>query len=141
MSYVIGDAVFVGDTIFMPDFGAARCDLLGGAADQLYHSARRILELPLVTRVFVGHDYGPGGREIMWESTVSAQKRHNKHIHDGIGLDEFVTMRAERDARLGLPNMIIAAIQINMRAGRLPKEDTNGINYLKIPVNGFPGAS
>lgn len=141
MSYLIGDAVFVGDSIFMPDFGSARCDFPGGGAEELYSSARRILSLPDETRMFVGHDYGPGGRQIAWESTVGEQKRDNKHVADGISREEFVEMRTTRDARLGLPGMIIPSIQINMRAGKLPEPGSNGISHIKVPVNGFPGAT
>jgi glyoxylase-like metal-dependent hydrolase (beta-lactamase superfamily II) len=140
MSYLIGDAVFVGDSIFMPDFGSARCDFPGGGAEELYSSARRILSLPDETRMFVGHDYGPGGRQIAWKSTVGEQKRVNKHVADGISREEFVEMRTTRDAQLGLPGMIIPSIQINMRAGKLPEPESNGISHIKVPVNGFPGA-
>ncbi|MDA1308371.1 MAG: MBL fold metallo-hydrolase [Proteobacteria bacterium] len=139
MSYLIGDAVFVGDSIFMPDFGTARCDFPGGDAAELYQSARRILSLPDATRVFVGHDYGPGGRPISWESSVGEQKRSNKHVGDGIVPERFIEMRKARDAQLGLPAMIIPAIQINMRAGKLPEPGANGISHIKVPVNGFPG--
>jgi glyoxylase-like metal-dependent hydrolase (beta-lactamase superfamily II) len=141
MSYQIGDAIFVGDSIFMPDFGSARCDFPGGGAETLYHSARRILALPDETRMFVGHDYGPGGRAIAWETTVREQKRENKHVGTGITLEQFVEMRATRDAQLGLPAMIIPSIQINMRAGKLPEPGGNGISSIKVPVNGFPGAT
>lgn len=141
MSYLIGDAVFVGDSIFMPDFGTARCDFPGGSANELYKSARRLLALPEETRVFVGHDYGPGGRPIFWESSVGDEKRANKHVRDGVTSDEFIEMRETRDAQLGLPAMIIPAIQVNMRAGRLPEPNVNGISFIKIPVNGFPGAN
>jgi glyoxylase-like metal-dependent hydrolase (beta-lactamase superfamily II) len=140
MSYLIGDAVFVGDSIFMPDFGSARCDFPGGGAETLYHSAQRLLALPDETRMFVGHDYGPGGRPIAWETSVGEQKRENKHVGGGITLEQFVEMRTARDAQLGLPGMIIPSIQINMRAGMLPEPGTNGISHIKVPVNGFPGA-
>jgi glyoxylase-like metal-dependent hydrolase (beta-lactamase superfamily II) len=141
MSYLIGDAVFVGDSIFMPDFGSARCDFPGGGAETLYHSAQRILALPDETRMFVGHDYGPGGRPIAWETTVGEQKRTNKHVGDGVTLEAFVEMRTTRDAQLGLPGMIIPSIQINMRAGKLPEPGANGVSHIKVPVNGFPGAT
>lgn len=141
MSYRIGDAVFVGDSMFMPDFGSARCDFPGGGAETLYRSAQRLLSLPDETRMFVGHDYGPGGRPIAWETTIAEQKRSNKHVGSGISLEQFVEMRSTRDAQLGLPAMIIPSIQINMRAGTLPEPGSNGISYIKIPINGFPGAS
>lgn len=140
MSYLIGDAVFVGDSIFMPDFGSARCDFPGGGARTLYESAHRLLELPDETRMFVGHDYGPGGRPIAWETTVGEQKRSNMHVGDGTTLERFVEMRTTRDAQLGLPAMIIPSIQINMRAGKLPEPGDNGVSYIKVPINGFPGA-
>ena len=140
MSYLIGDAVFVGDSMFMPDFGSARCDFPGGGAETLYESAHRILALPEETRMFVGHDYGPGGRAIAWETTVGEQKRSNMHVGDGTTLEQFVEMRTIRDAQLGLPGMIIPSIQINMRAGRLPDPGRDGVSRIKIPVNGFPGS-
>jgi len=140
MSYLIGDAVFVGDSIFMPDFGSARCDFPGGGAETLYESAHRILALPDETRMFVGHDYGPGGRPIAWETTVGEQKRSNMHVGDGATLERFVEMRTTRDAQLGLPGMIIPSIQINMRAGKLPEPGGNGVSHIKVPINGFPGA-
>ena len=139
-SYHVGDAVFVGDTVFMPDFGTARCDFPGGSAKLLFASVRRLLELPADTRVFVGHDYGPGGREIAWQTSIAGGRRENKHVRDDITEAEFVAMREERDAQLGLPGLIIPAIQINIRAGRLPEPAANGVSYLKVPVNGFPGA-
>ena len=140
VSYLVGDAIFVGDSIFMPDSGTARCDFPGGSAARLYRSARRILSLDAATRVFVGHDYGGEGRAIGWESSVGAQKRENRHVRDGVSLEEFVALRSTRDAQLGLPRLIIPAIQINMRAGLLPVRAGNGRSYLKIPVNGYPGA-
>ena len=140
MSYLVDDAVFVGDSIFMPDFGTARCDFPGGSASDLFKSAQRVLSLPEETRVFVGHDYGPGGRAIFWESSIGEEKRSNKHVGNGIDLQAFVEMRETRDAQLGLPAMIIPAIQFNMRAGHAPDADANGISYIKVPVNGFPGA-
>ncbi len=139
MSYLIGDAIFVGDSMFMPDFGTARCGFPGGAAEALYRSAQRVLALPDATRMFVCHDYGSEGREIAWETTVGEQKRSNKHVGSGISIEQFVNMRSTRDAQLGLPAMIIPSIQINMRAGRLPEPDSNGISYVKVPINGFPG--
>lgn len=139
-SYLCGDALFVGDTVFMPDFGTARCDFPGGSAKDLYRSAHRLMSLDGDTRVFVGHDYGPGGREIAWETTIGEQRTANKHVREGVSEAEFVEMRTQRDAQLGLPGMIVPAIQINMRGGRLPTAEANGIAYLKIPVNAFPGA-
>lgn len=139
MSYLIGNSLFVGDSIFMPDFGTARCDFPGGSASDLYASAKKLVSLPDETRVFVGHDYGPGGRPIAWETTIAAEKQSNIHVADGINLDEFVRMRETRDAQLNLPGMIIPAIQINMRAGNLPGPSENGVSYLKTPINSFPG--
>lgn len=138
MSYLIGNSLFVGDSIFMPDFGTARCDFPGGSASDLYASAKKLVSLPDETRVFVGHDYGPGGRPIAWETTIAAEKQSNIHVADGINLDEFVRMRETRDAQLNLPGMIIPAIQINMRAGKLPGPSENGVSYLKTPINSFP---
>ena len=139
ISYLIGDMLFAGDSIFMPDFGTARCDFPGGSAPDLYNSARCLLDLPDETRVFVGHDYGPGGRPIEWETTVGDQKRLNIHVKDGIEMKEFVNMREARDLKLSLPSMIIPSIQINMRAGNLPEADSNGFSYIKTPINEFPG--
>ena len=139
MSYLIGTSVFVGDSIFMPDFGTARCDFPGGSAKDLYTSAKKLVALPDETRVFVGHDYGPGGRAIAWETTIGAEKQSNIHIRDGISLDDFVKLRETRDSQLNLPGMIIPSIQINMRAGKLPYPSENGVSYLKTPINNFPG--
>ena len=137
IAYVIGDAVFVGDTMFMPDYGTARADFPGGDARTLYQSARRILSLPPETRLFMCHDYLPaGGRtEYIWETTVEAERNANVHIHDGIVEDEFVAMREARDATLDMPRLILPSVQVNMRAGHLPPPDDNGVTYLKIPVN------
>ncbi|HYM32508.1 MAG TPA: MBL fold metallo-hydrolase [Candidatus Cybelea sp.] len=135
VSYRIGDAVFVGDAIFMPDYGTARCDFPGGNATTLYRSIRRILSLPPETRVFVGHDYGPDGRPFAWESTVGEERAKNKHIHDGVTEADFVAMRLKRDRELTLPDLILPAIQVNMRAGNLPPADSNGIVYLRLPLN------
>jgi glyoxylase-like metal-dependent hydrolase (beta-lactamase superfamily II) len=135
ISYRIGDAVFVGDTLFMPDFGTARCDFPGGCASTLYRSMRRILALPPETRMFLCHDYQPGGRDILWETTVAAQRAGNIHIRDGIDEAGFVGMRTERDRTLDMPVLILPAVQVNMRAGRLPPAESNGIRYLKIPLN------
>lgn len=134
VAYVVGDAVFTGDALLMPDFGTARCDFPGGDARMLYRSVRRLLDLPGDTRMFVGHDYGPGGRAIAWATTVAAQRAGNVHIRDGVSEDKFVALRAERDATLELPALMLASVQVNMRAGRLPPADANGVSYLKIPV-------
>ena len=138
-SYLIENMLFVGDSIFMPDFGTARCDFPGGSANDLYASAQRLLGLPDSTKVFVGHDYGPGGRSIAWETTIGEQRKKNIHINSAIQLEEFVSVREARDRVLSLPQMIIPSIQINMRAGMLPQVEKNGISYLKTPINHFPG--
>ncbi|WP_207476759.1 MBL fold metallo-hydrolase [Arenibaculum pallidiluteum] len=137
VSYYIGDAVFVGDTLFMPDGGTARCDFPGGSAHELYGSIRRLLALPPETRMFVCHDYQPNGREIAWQTTVAAQRSANIHTHDGISEDQFVAMRTERDRTLGMPALIIPSIQVNIEAGQLPKPDDNGLRYLKLPLDGL----
>ena len=138
-SYLIENMLFVGDSIFMPDFGTARCDFPGGSANDLYASAQRLLGLPDSTKVFVGHDYGPGGRSIAWETNIGEQRKKNIHINSAIQLEEFVSVREARDRVLSLPQMIIPSIQINMRAGMLPQVERNGISYLKTPINHFPG--
>ena len=138
-SYLIENMLFVGDSIFMPDFGTARCDFPGGSANDLYASAQRLLGLPDSTKVFVGHDYGAGGRSIAWETTIGEQRKKNIHINSAIQLEEFVSVREARDRVLSLPQMIIPSIQINMRAGMLPQVERNGISYLKTPINHFPG--
>ena len=136
IAYVIGDAVFTGDTMFMPDYGTARADFPGGNARQLFQSLRRILSLPAPTRLFMCHDYLPAGRtEYAWETTVEAERKSNIHAHDGITEDEFVAMREARDATLDMPRLILPSVQVNMRAGHMPAADDNGITYLKIPVN------
>ena len=136
LTYVMGDAAFVGDTLFMPDFGTARCDFPGGSAAVMYASVQRILALPDDTRVFVCHDYKAPGRETFaWESTVGDQKRRNVHIGEGRSLDEFVALRQARDASLPMPRLIIPSLQINMRAGHMPDADSNGATYLKVPIN------
>jgi len=136
MAYLIGDALFVGDTLFMPDYGSARCDFPGGSASALYRSIRRLLSLPAQTRVFVCHDYLPKGRsEFAWETTVAEQRSGNVHIRDGIGEDEFVSMREGRDATLNMPKLILPSVQVNMRAGHLPPAEDNGTHYLKLPIN------
>ena len=130
------DAVFVGDTLFMPDYGTARCDFPGGDARVLYRSIQRILALPDSTRIFLCHDYkAPGRDEYCWETTVGAEKHHNVHVHEGISEDDFVRMRSERDATLDMPRLILPSVQVNMRAGQLPPAEDNGIQYLKIPLN------
>lgn len=135
VAYKVGDVVFVGDTLFMPDVGTARCDFPGGSAAQLYHSIRKLLALPPQTRLFMCHDYPPAGREPCWESTVAEQKHANIHIHDGIGEEQFVAMRTARDRSLEMPNLILPSIQVNIRAGQMPPAEDNGIAYLKIPLN------
>lgn len=136
MAYVIGDATFVGDTIFMPDYGTARADFPGGDARQLYRSIRRLLSLPRETRLFLCHDYkAPGRDEYLWESTVGAQRDGNIHVHDGVSEDQFVGMRTARDATLEMPTLILPSVQVNIRGGRLPEPESNGVSYMKIPVN------
>ena len=136
ITYVIGDAAFVGDTLFMPDFGTARTDFPGGSAMELYRSIRRILALPGDTRLFMCHDYKAPGRDVYaWETSVSAQRADNIHINDGVAEDEFVAMREGRDAQLGMPRLILPSIQVNVRAGRLPDPENNGVRYLKLPLD------
>jgi glyoxylase-like metal-dependent hydrolase (beta-lactamase superfamily II) len=135
MAYQIGDAVFVGDTLFMPDVGTARCDFPGGNARTLYQSIRRLLALPPDTRLFMCHDYPPAGRPVTWQSTVAAQRAHNIHVHDGVSEEAFVSMRTARDATLEMPVLILPAVQVNIRAGEMPPPEANGVAYLKIPVN------
>jgi len=137
IAYVVGDAVFVGDTMFMPDYGTARADFPGGDARKLYRSMRRILSLPETTRLFMCHDYLPEGRtEYVWETTVAEERKHNIHAHDGVTEDEFVKMRTERDKTLDMPRLILPSVQVNMRAGHLPPAEDNGVRYLKVPLNG-----
>ncbi|MEM6940531.1 MAG: MBL fold metallo-hydrolase [Pseudomonadota bacterium] len=136
LTYVIGDAAFVGDTLFMPDFGTARCDFPGGSAHDLYRSIQRILTLPDETRIFVGHDYkAPGRSEFAWETTVGAQKAANVHIGGGAAQETFVAMREERDATLSMPKLIVPSLQINMRAGQMPPAEEDGTVMLKLPLN------
>ncbi len=136
VGYVIGDAVFVGDTMFMPDYGTARADFPGGDARALFRSLRRILDLPPDTRLFMCHDYLPAGRtEFRWETTVAAERAGNIHAHDGVTEDDFVQMREARDKTLDMPRLILPSVQVNMRAGHLPPPEDNGIAYLKIPLN------
>ena len=139
MAYLIGDALFVGDTLFMPDAGTARCDFPGGDARALYESCQRLLELPDDTRVFVCHDYQPGGRDLAFESTVAEQRARNIHVGAGISADEFVAMRDARDAGLEMPTLILPSLQVNMRAGNLPPIDSSGRLFLKVPINAFGG--
>ena len=138
LTYVIGDAAFVGDTLFMPDYGTARCDFPGGDARTLYHSIQKVLSLPEQTRLFLCHDYKAPGRDTyQHETTVAEQRQANVHVHDGISEEEFVKMRTERDATLGMPRLIIPSVQVNMRAGELPPAEDNGQVYLKVPINRF----
>lgn len=135
MAYQVGDAVFVGDTLFMPDVGTARCDFPGGNAHTLYQSVRKLLSLPAETRLFMCHDYPPEGREAQWECTVADQRARNIHVHDGVSEAEFVAMRTKRDAGLAMPVLILPSVQVNIRAGELPPPEANGVSYLKIPLN------
>lgn len=136
LTYVIGNAAFVGDTLFMPDFGTARCDFPGGSAEDLYASIQKILSLPDDTRIFVGHDYkAPGRDEFAWETTVGEQKALNVHIGEGRPMADFVAMREKRDASLGMPRLILPSLQTNMRAGHLPEPEDNGARYFKVPIN------
>jgi glyoxylase-like metal-dependent hydrolase (beta-lactamase superfamily II) len=135
LAYLIGDAVFVGDTMFMPDVGSARCDFPGGDAHTLYRSVRRLLDLPGETRLFMCHDYPPASREPRFETTVAAQRRDNIHLHDGVSEAAFVAMRTARDSTLSMPNLILPSIQVNIRAGHMPEPEGNGVRYLKIPLN------
>lgn len=135
LAYRVGDAVFVGDTLFMPDVGTARCDFPGGDAHALFRSIRRLLQLPDETRLYMCHDYPPEGREPAWETTVRAQRARNLHVHDGVTEEQFVTMRQTRDATLEMPTLILPSVQVNIRAGELPPPDSNGVRYLRIPIN------
>ncbi|WP_029043105.1 MBL fold metallo-hydrolase [Cupriavidus sp. WS] len=139
MTYVIGDgadtAAFVGDTLFMPDYGTARCDFPGGDARTLYRSINKVLSLPPDTRLYMCHDYQPGGREMQYATTIADERAHNIHVRDGISEEEFVAMRQARDASLSMPVLILPSVQVNMRAGELPPPEDNGVRYLKIPLN------
>ena len=135
MAYQVGDAVFVGDTLFMPDVGTARCDFPGGSAPTLYQSVRKLLALPGQTRLFMCHDYPPAGRQPLWETTVAAQRAGNIHVHDGVSEEDFVKMRTARDATLDMPVLILPSVQVNIRAGEMPPAEANGVAYLKIPLN------
>ena len=138
LTYVIGDAGFVGDTLFMPDFGTARCDFPGGSADVMFDSVQKILALPDETRIFVGHDYKAPGRDVFaWETTVGAQKALNIHVGAGKSREEFVALREKRDATLAMPRLIVPSLQVNMRAGQMPEPEDNGVSYLKVPINGL----
>jgi glyoxylase-like metal-dependent hydrolase (beta-lactamase superfamily II) len=140
VSYLIGDAAFIHDTLFMPDFGTARCDFPGGDARALWHTIQRILSLPDETRLFCGHDYMPGGRAPAWESTVAMQKAENVHLTKVGSEEEFIALRQARDAKLPMPKLILHALQVNMAGGRLPGPEANGIRYLKVPINALPTA-
>ena len=135
MTHIMGDAAFVGDTLFMPDGGTARADFPGGDARILYKSIQRVLSLPDETRLFMCHDYMPNGREVEYETTVAAEKEANIHVHVGTSEDQFVAMREARDATLGMPRLILPSLQVNMRAGHLPGAEDNGTVYLKLPLN------
>lgn len=136
-TYLIANNAFVGDTLFMPDFGTARCDFPGGDASQLYQSIQKILALPEETQLFMCHDYKPGGRELQWQTSVKAQKENNIHIHQGVSESDYVKMRTERDAQLSVPKLILPSLQVNIRAGRLPEADKNAKQFLKLPLNVF----
>ncbi|MBV2149080.1 MBL fold metallo-hydrolase [Sphingobium sp. AS12] len=136
LAYVIGDAVFTGDTLFMPDYGTARADFPGGDARMLYRSIRRLMDLPRETRTFLCHDYkAPGRDDFVWETTIGQERDSNVHVHEGVGEDEFVEMRTRRDATLGMPRLILPSIQVNMRGGHLPEPEENGTRYLKLPLD------
>lgn len=136
VTYVVGDAAFVGDTLFMPDYGTARTDFPGGEAHTLYQSIQKIFDLPAPTRLFMCHDYkAPGRKEYRWETTVAQERATNIHVNDQIGLEEFVAMRESRDATLGMPKLILPSVQVNMRAGHMPPPEDNGQRYLKIPID------
>ena len=136
MTYIIGDAAFVGDTLFMPDYGTARCDFPGGDARQLYRSIRKIFALPPATRLFLCHDYkAPGRDDYRWETSVAEERAHNIHVRDGVTEDDFTAMRTARDATLSMPRLILPSVQVNMRAGDLPPPEENGLRYLKLPLN------
>ena len=137
MSHLIGDALFVGDSMFMPDAGTARADFPGGDAATLYRSIHKLLELPGATRVFMCHDYGPNDRELEYETTIAEERERNIHVKDSVSEDEFVRMRTARDKTLGMPHLILPSLQVNVRAGEFPKAEDNGLVYLKIPINAF----
>jgi glyoxylase-like metal-dependent hydrolase (beta-lactamase superfamily II) len=134
-AYLVGDALFTGDSLFMPDGGSARCDFPGGDARTLFDSIQRLFELPDATRVFVCHDYGPGGRDVACETSIAAQKRDNIHVRVGVSTSEFVAMREARDVTLAMPALLLPAVQVNIRAGALPEPESNGVRYLKLPLD------
>ena len=136
-AYLVGDALFTGDSLFMPDGGTARCDFPGGSAAMLYRSIQRLFELPADTRVFVCHDYGPGGRAVACQTSIGEQKRSNIHVRDGISEAEFVAVREARDASLAMPALLLPSVQVNIRAGALPEAEADGMRYLKLPLNRF----
>ncbi|MFO7580641.1 MBL fold metallo-hydrolase [Nitrosomonas halophila] len=135
LAYQFADAIFIGDTMFMPDVGTARADFPGGDARQLYRSIQKLLAFPAETRLFMCHDYPPTDRPVAWETTVAAQHAHNIHVHDGVSEDEFVGMRTARDATLEMPVLILPSVQLNVRAGKMPPAEENGVAYFKIPIN------
>jgi glyoxylase-like metal-dependent hydrolase (beta-lactamase superfamily II) len=135
VTYLVGDAAFVGDTLFMPDYGTARCDFPGGDAHMLYRSIRKLFALPAGTKLYMCHDYQPGGRASQWQTTVAEERKKNIHVHDGVSEDAFVAMRNARDKTLDMPVLILPSVQINMRAGHFPPPEENGVSYLKIPLN------
>ncbi|WP_090574494.1 MBL fold metallo-hydrolase [Nitrosomonas sp. Nm58] len=135
MAYQFEDAIFIGDTLFMPDVGTARADFPGGDARQLYRSIRRLLDFPPETRLFMCHDYPPKDRSAQWQSTVAEERAHNIHVHDGVSEDQFVAMRTARDATLDMPVLILPSVQLNVRAGQMPSAEDNGVSYFKIPIN------
>ena len=135
LTYLVADAAFIGDTLFMPDYGTARADFPGGDARVLYRSIQKLLALPPQTRLFMCHDYMPGGRPLAWESSVADERAENIHVHDGISEDEYVTIRNARDKTLDMPVLLLPSVQVNMRAGHLPPPEDNGISYLKLPLN------
>ncbi|MDN7350767.1 MBL fold metallo-hydrolase [Acetobacter senegalensis] len=136
MAFIIGDAAFIGDTLFMPDYGTARADFPGGDARMLFRSIHRLLKLPEQTCLFLCHDYKAPGRDTFaWETTVGAERAHNVHVHDGVTEDDFVKMRTTRDAKLSLPNLIMPSVQVNIRGGHMPEPEENGVSYIKIPIN------
>jgi glyoxylase-like metal-dependent hydrolase (beta-lactamase superfamily II) len=135
LTYLLGEDAFVGDTLFMPDYGTARCDFPGGDAATLYQSIQKVLALPPQTRLHLCHDYPPAGREPIWETTVAAQRAHNIHVHEGVTEADFVALRTARDKTLAMPVLLLPAVQVNVRAGHLPPPEDNGVTYLKIPIN------
>jgi glyoxylase-like metal-dependent hydrolase (beta-lactamase superfamily II) len=136
MAYIFGDAAFIGDTMFMPDYGTARADFPGADAHQLYRSIRRLMEMPSETRIFLCHDYkAPNRDEFVWETTIGAERTANVHVHEGVDEEAFVAMRTARDRTLGMPRLILPSVQVNMRAGHLPEPESNGTRYLKLPLN------